>query len=111
MSVVGDRVAGVAAARRVHLPAIRAQIANWRRAEAALLVLAGALDELRTLPGLPPAIARHLGWARLGGNDLAPAITATIRDLQRLEGRVRRDTVTIGVAGAPRAGKTTLLRS
>src|SRR5688500_7526093 len=111
MSTVTERVAGMAAARRVHLPAIRTRIADWRRAGSVLPALARAIDDLREHPGIPPAVARQLDWIRLGDNDLGPAITAAVRDLQRLECRLQRDTVTIGVGGPTSAGKSTVLQS
>lgn len=109
MSDIASKIAAVIAARRDRLPQIQAEIEQWRRADEAVVALDRALVELCGYAKTPFELVDHLG--RLRVRDVRPAITTTIEQLQRVESRVGRNTLNVGVSGSARVGKSTLLQS
>jgi energy-coupling factor transporter ATP-binding protein EcfA2 len=109
MAGVAEQVDAVLAARREQLPRVREEIARWRRVDSAVVALDHALAELCGYPGTPRAVAGHL--AAVPVSEVRPSITRVVERLQRVESRMARRTVCIGVAGASGAGKSTLLQS
>ncbi len=109
MNDIASKVAAVIAARRNRLPQIQAEIQQWRRADEAVVALDRALVELCGYAKTPPEIVDQLGQLRV--RDVRPAITTTLEQLARVESRVGRTTLNLGVSGSARVGKSTLLQS
>lgn len=109
MGEMAHQVDTVIAARRAQLPAIQAEIAGWHRVDDAAVALARTVAGLSWDPATPRHVAAHLGQLRIA--EVRPSITAAIESLQRAESRIGRGTVCIGVSGAARTGKSTLLQS
>ncbi len=109
MSELADQIGTVIAARRGRLPDVRAEIGKWRRMDEAMVALSLAVERLQECAATPPQVSADLGRLRI--TEVRPSVTATIESLQWVESRIARSTVCIGVSGAGRTGKSTLLQS
>jgi hypothetical protein len=106
---LSERIARLLALRRDRLPRVEAEIARWRRIDADLTALSGALADLARHPSVGPDDAFELVVPRL------PELRSGIADLidlySTVAARFARDTVNVGVSGSARVGKSTLLQS
>jgi hypothetical protein len=109
MRGIASEISAVITARRKLLPEVQADVAAWRRAGEAVAALDLALMELCDYSATLREIVELLGRHRVSG--VRPAITTVIEQLQRVEVRVSRNTLNIGVGGSVQAGKSTLLQS
>lgn len=108
-SDVSQRIGRILAARRVHLPAVRARITEWTALDGALETLQSALDDLAAYPGAPAEL-RELARAQRA-HGLRSRVAASIDALRVVESRFGRPTINIGVSGQARVGKSTLLQA
>jgi hypothetical protein len=109
MGDITEQVDALLAARRERLPAVRAEIAGWRRVDAAIVALAEAVADLRRHPATPPAATAELDRLRVTETRLALAIA--VEPLHQVERRIGRGRLCVGVGGAGRSGKSTVVQS
>jgi hypothetical protein len=107
------RIAAILDRRHGLVAPVRAEIEWWQRLDAQLLGLATAVGVLRDHQGTPEelrAVLTELGIdARV--DDLRTGIADAGRLLRVLSARFSRPTITVGVSGRARVGKSTLLQS
>lgn len=108
MTEISRRLDEVLASRRVNLPLIESRIARWQSVrhevedlEATLAVLAGS----------PGGHEDGYDVARLPVAELQQFALAALESLAAVRARVSRATINLGVSGAARNGKSTLLQA
>ena len=94
--------------RRRLLPGVRAEVTRWQTVDEQLAGLAAAVDALRTHATTPAELGEALAFPFAEARE---GVAEAVRLLRVLETRFARDTVTIGVSGQARVGKSTLLQS
>lgn len=109
MGDITEEVDTLLTARRTGLPAVRAEIAGWRRVDAAIVALAEAVADLSRHPATPPAAAADLDRLRITETRLA--LATAVESLHQVERRIGRGRLCIGVGGAGRTGKSTVVQS
>jgi hypothetical protein len=107
------RIGAILQRRHGLVAPVRAEIEWWQRVDAQLTGLAAAVAVLRDHPSTPEQLR-----AALDGSGFAPrvdearsGVAEATRLLRVLGARFARDTITIGVSGKARVGKSTLLQS
>jgi hypothetical protein len=107
------RIAAIVARRHGLVAPVRAEVEWWQRLDGQLLGLATAVGVLRDHPATPDelrAVLVELGFdARV--DEVRTGISGAGRLLRVLSARFSRPTITIGVSGRARVGKSTLLQS
>jgi hypothetical protein len=94
--------------RRRLLPGVRAEVTRWQTVDEQLAGLAAAVEALRTHATTPAELGEALAFPFAEARE---GVAEAVRLLRVLETRFARDTVTIGVSGQARVGKSTLLQS
>ena len=94
--------------RRRLLPGVRAEVTRWQTVDVQLAGLAAAVEALRTHATTPVELGEALAFPFAEARE---GVAEAVRLLRVLETRFARDTVTIGVSGQARVGKSTLLQS
>jgi hypothetical protein len=94
--------------RRRLLPGVRAEVTRWQTVDEQLAGLAAAVEALRTHATTPVELGEALAFPFAEARE---GVAEAVRLLRVLETRFARDTVTIGVSGQARVGKSTLLQS
>jgi hypothetical protein len=109
MGDITEQVGALLTARRQRLPVVRAEIASWRRVDTAIVALAEAVADLVQHPATPPEAAADLDRLRLA--ETRVALAAAVEPLHQVERRIGRGRLCIGVGGAARSGKSTVVQS
>jgi hypothetical protein len=94
--------------RRRLLPGVRAEVTRWQTVDEQLAGLAAAVEALRIHATTPAELGEALAFSFAEARE---GVAEAVRLLRVLETRFARDTVTIGVSGQARVGKSTLLQS
>ena len=110
---VPARIAAIVVRRHELVAPVRAEIDWWQRVDAQLVGLATVVAALRDHPATPDDLAGVLGGVGTAARveELRTGIAEATRLLRVLSARFARDTITIGVSGKARVGKSTLLQS
>ncbi len=95
--------------RATQLPSVRAELDRWSRVDGHLTQLALAVEELRNHPKTPDETEAGLAFPQL--SEFRRGIAAVVDLFRVAEARFLRATINIGVSGAARVGKSTLLQS
>ena len=109
MAGIQGQIDALLSERRGRLRHVEAELARWGRVGEHLDQLTGALDELREHPKTPPELRG--GLALPGASELRQDVAKLVELYRVVQARFGRPTITIGVGGAARVGKSTLLQS
>ena len=109
MGGIADQIEALLRARAERVAGIQRDIANWGSADELLTELGYAIEELRAHPKTPAAVRDRLQAVRV--DELQAGVARTVGHLEVLKARFSRDTVNLGVSGAARVGKSTLLQT
>ncbi|WP_448639718.1 hypothetical protein [Geodermatophilus sp. URMC 63] len=109
MTDVQERIDALLRDRRARLPAVTAEIERWGRLDGALNQLTSALEDLRAHPKTPGEVRGSLTLPQ--ASDLRREAAELIETYRVVQARLGRPTINIGVSGAARVGKSTLLQS
>lgn len=106
---IADQIEALLRARAERVAGIQRDIGSWSSTDDLLTELGYAVEELRAHPKTPAAVRDRLGAIRI--DELQAAVARTVGQLELLKSRFSRDTVNLGVSGAARVGKSTLLQT
>jgi hypothetical protein len=109
MSGIQDKVDLLLRNRRAALPAVTAELERWGRLDGRFEQLTAALQELRDHPKTPHEVRGSLALPQ--ASDLRREVAELIEMYRVVQTRLERPTINIGVSGAARVGKSTLLQS
>ncbi|MFJ9344960.1 hypothetical protein [Streptomyces sp. NPDC101237] len=109
MSDISAAIAALLEARSRQLPAVERETARWKTLGEHFDDLEAALADLRTHTSLDPELAASLTFPQLPEIRAGAAEAAV--SFQVIASRFTRTTVNLGVSGAARMGKSTLLQS
>ncbi|WP_214403797.1 hypothetical protein [Pseudonocardia lacus] len=107
------RIDAILARRHALVAPVRAELEWWQRVDAQLSGLAAAVAVLRDHPSTPDELRAGLGAFGLDGrvDEVRSGVAEATRLLRVLSARFARGTITVGVSGKARVGKSTLLQS
>ncbi len=110
---IPERIGAILDRRHDLVAPVRAEIEWWQRVDSQLAGLAGAVAVLRDHGSTPDDLRAVLTGFALDDrvDDLRSGIAEATRLLRVLSARFSRDTITVGVSGKARVGKSTLLQS
>ena len=109
MTEIQARIDALLDDRRARLPAVMAALERWSQVDGHLTQLTSALDDLRAHPKTPEGVRGSLTLAQ--ASDLRRDAAALVEMYRVVQTRLERPTINIGVSGAARVGKSTLLQS
>jgi hypothetical protein len=107
------RIGAILDRRHELVAPVRAEIEWWQRVDAQLTGLAAAVAVLRDHPSTPAELRTELAGSGFDGrvDDVRSGVAEATRLLRVLSARFARETITVGVSGKARVGKSTLLQS
>ncbi|MCO1660117.1 hypothetical protein [Pseudonocardia humida] len=107
------RISAILDRRHALVAPVRAELEWWQRVDAQLTALAAAVAVLRDHPSTSAELRAELAAFGLDGrvDDARSGVAEATRLLRVLSARFARGTITVGVSGKARVGKSTLLQS
>jgi hypothetical protein len=109
MTDIQARIDALLHDRRARLPAVMTELGRWGRVDGCLNQLTTALDQLRAHPKTPEDVRGSLTLPQ--ASDLRRGAAELIEMYRVVQTRLERSTINVGVSGAARVGKSTLLQS